>query len=119
MSAPRSPVAARLAVVALTVLCLVAGWLLGRLLPVAPERADGYLQQLTQALDLRPDQVARLEAVLSAEDRDIDALLERELAGLRDELAERRERTGQEVLAVLDEAQRRRYDELLAPAVGR
>ncbi|MBM3984256.1 MAG: hypothetical protein FJ296_00970 [Planctomycetes bacterium] len=113
MSAPRSPAAARLAVVALAALCLCAGFLLGRLLPDAP-RSTSYLEQLTRALELRPEQVARAEAVLAAEDREIDALVQRGFDGVADEVTARRERTGQELLAVLDEAQRRRYDELLA-----
>ncbi len=118
MSTPRSPAAARLAVVALAALCLAAGFLLGWLLPDEP-RGAGYLEQLTQALDLRPEQVARVEAALAAEDAEIDALLTRSFEGIVDEVTARRERTGQELLAVLDEDQRRRYDELLAAEGGR
>lgn len=118
MSGARSPAAARLLVVALAVLCLAAGFLLGRL-PAGDTPAGGYLQQLTRALELRPEQVAQVEALLAAEDEEIDALIQRGLDSVVDEVTARRERTGQQVLAVLDEAQRRRYDALLAAEGGR
>jgi hypothetical protein len=118
MSASRSPAAARLAVVALAVLCLAAGFFLGRLQRDEPQ-PDEYLEQLTRALELRPEQVARVEALLAAEDEEIDALIQHGLDSVVDEVTARRERTGREVLAVLDGAQRRRYDELLVAEGGR
>jgi hypothetical protein len=109
------PTAARPAILVVAAGCLLgAGFLLGRLLPGGDASPPGYLQQLTDALDLRPDQVATLEHVLSEEDRDIDALLKRITGPLQAETAARRVRTEQQVLAVLDPAQRQRYDSLMA-----
>jgi Spy/CpxP family protein refolding chaperone len=92
----------------------------GALAGVAWERHAGrratYLEQLTDALDLRPEQTAAIEAILSDEDRDLDQWLEQSLSGLRDQVAERRQRTEQELLAVLDPEQRERYDRLAQPA---
>jgi len=111
MSAP-SATRARLLVVALAVLCVAAGWLAGRNWPSSPPRPPTYLEQLTRAVDLRPDQVAVIERVLADEDRDIDALLDHNITGVRTELAARRARSEQEVLAVLDAGQRDRYQAL-------
>jgi hypothetical protein len=113
MSAP-SATRARVLVVALALLCVTAGWLAGRMMApaAAPARTRGYLEQLTAAVDLRPDQVAAVERVLSEEDRDLDALLQRGLDGIKGEVATRRARTEQEVLAVLDAGQRDRYQSL-------
>ena len=80
------------------------------------ERRPSYLEQLTESLALRPEQTAAIEAILGAEDREIDAAIEGSLAGLRDRVAERRQRTEHELLAVLDAEQRARYDELVQPA---
>ena len=80
------------------------------------ERQPSYLEQLAQSLDLRPEQTAAIEAILGAEDRELDAAIEGSLVGLRERVAERRQRTEEELLAVLDPAQRARYDELMQPA---
>ena len=120
MNGARISPGARLAAIVLGGLCLLgSGFLLGRLAYAPEAPPPSYLQRLTQALDLRPDQVAALERVLSDEDRDIDALLQRSLLGIRDETAARRSRTEQQVLAVLDPAQRQRYDSLVAAGTGR
>jgi len=115
MNGARVSPGTRLAAIVLGGLCLLgSGFLLGRLV-YAPKAPDpGYLQQLTEALDLRPDQVAALERVLSDEDRDIDQLLDRNLSGLQQETVARRSRTEQQMLALLDPAQRQRYDSLVA-----
>jgi len=120
MSDARISPGARLAALALGGLCLLgSGFLLGRM-AYAPKAPDpGYLQQLTDALDLRPDQVAALERVLSEEDRDLDQLLDRNLAPLQQQTDERRSRTEQQMLALLDPAQRQRYDSLVAAGGGR
>lgn len=115
----RSATRARLLVVALAVLCVAAGWIAGRRFPAAPARTAGYLEQLTHALDLRPDQVAAVERVLSNEDQDLDALLQRGLLGIQADVAARRARTEQEVLALLDAGQRQRYAEQTAAEPGR
>jgi len=75
-----------------------------------------YLEQLEASLSLRPEQTAAIESILSNEDRDLDLWLEESLAGLRERVAERRQRTETELLAVLDQEQRERYDRLMSPA---
>lgn len=80
------------------------------------DRRPTYLEQLSESLDLRPQQTAAIESILGDEDRDLDQWLEQSLSGLRDRVAERRQRTEQELLAVLDPEQRERYDRLQAPA---
>ncbi len=93
-------------------LALASGLLLGRRFPAEPEPPPSYLTQLADILDLRADQVAAIDALLTAEDRDLDAWLADSLAGLADRVAERRRRTEQELLACLDADQRARYVEL-------
>lgn len=113
MTAPRTR--ARGLVLALALLCLGAGFVLGRLTAGAgAARPPGYLEQLAGRLDLRPDQVAAVHRVLTEEDREIDALLQRGLDGISGEVAARRARTEEQVLALLDEAQRARYREAVA-----
>ena len=80
------------------------------------ERRPTYLEQLSEMLALRPEQTAAIESILADEDRDIDIWLEHSLSGLRDRVAERRQRTEQALLAVLDPEQRERYDRLAQPA---
>jgi hypothetical protein len=115
MTAPTAA-RAKLLIVALVVLVGAGGWLAGRHWPSSEPAPRGYLLQLTEAVGLRPDQVAAVERLLNDEDREIDALLQRGLDGIRDEVAARRSRTEQELLALLDAGQRRRYDELTAEA---
>jgi hypothetical protein len=94
------------------VLAAGAGLALGLSMNRGEERPPTYLEQLTTALDLRPEQVAAIEAVLADEDRDIDAWLEESLTGLRDRVAERRARTEAEMLAALDADQQDLYENL-------
>ena len=115
MTAP-SATRARLLVVALAGLCFAAGWLAGRTWPAVTPHSPTYLEQLTKAVDLRPDQVAAIEHLLADEDRDVDALLDRDVTGVRTEVAARRARTEQDMLALLDASQRQRYETLTAEA---
>jgi len=112
----------RVSVVLLVMACLGIGGLAGYRLRGEPARAPSYLAQLTASLDLRPDQVARLESVLAEEDHEIDALLGRQLQELQEPVAARRERTEQALVALLDATQRARYEQLLsadgAPGAG-
>ena len=115
MSGARISPGARLAAIVLGGLCLLgSGFLLGRLVYAPEAPGPSYLEKITQALDLRPDQVATLERVLSEEDRDLDQLLDRNVAGLQSQAEARRSRTEQQMLALLDPAQRQRYDSLVA-----
>ncbi|HEX5011607.1 MAG TPA: hypothetical protein VFY71_14535 [Planctomycetota bacterium] len=115
MSGARISPGARLAALVLGGLCLLgSGFLLGRMVYAPDAPPPSYLEKLTQALDLRPDQVAALERVLSDEDRDIDAALDRNVSTLQQETEARRSRTEEQMLALLDPAQRQRYDSLVA-----
>lgn len=99
-------------VVLLALLCLAAGWFAGSLGGDAGEGPPSYLARLTADLGLRPEQVMRIEAILADEDADLAALLDEHRLALQGPVAERRERTEAEVLAVLDDGQRMRYEEL-------
>jgi hypothetical protein len=94
------------------VLAAGAGLVLGLALGRSEPRPSTYLEQLTALLDLRPEQVASIEALLEAEDSDIDRWLEQSLAGLRGRVAERRARTESELLSTLDAEQHARYAQL-------
>ncbi len=97
---------------------LLAGLALGFELGSArAAHAPSYLEQLTEALELRPDQVARIETLLAEEDRVVDALLQRQIESLRDPVAAQRQATEERLLAELDAAQRERY-QVLAAAVA-
>lgn len=98
------------------VLAGVAGAVAGVAWERRAERRPTYLEQLTDTLALRPEQTAAIESILGDEDRDLDRWLEESLSGLRDRVADRRQRTEQELLAVLDPEQRERYDRLQQPA---
>lgn len=103
---------ARAWMLATLVLAVGVGLVLGLSMGRRDPRPPTYLEQITSALDLRPEQVAAIENVLAAEDRDIDRWLEQSLVGLRDRVAERRARTESDVLATLDAEQRARYEQL-------
>jgi hypothetical protein len=104
---------ARAPVLLLALLCLATGGLAGSQWRDATSRTPSYLAQLTDSLGLRPDQVAALDSVLEAEDVAIDALLKAKLDELNGPVAERRRRTEDELLALLDAPQRARYEQLL------
>ena len=107
---------AKVLIVVLVVLGAAGGWLAGRHWPSAQAEPRGYLLELAESLSLRPEQVAAVERLLNEEDRDLDALLQRGLDGIKGEVAARRARTEQEMLALLDATQRRRFDELTVQA---
>jgi len=89
-----------------------AGFLIGRASLGGSAPPPGYLAQLAADLGLRPDQVAAADAILSEEDREIDALLGAALEPLRLAVAERRARTESALLALLDADQHARWQEL-------
>jgi len=103
----------RVSVVLLALLCLGTGVLVGWQLRGAPGRPPSYLAQLTDTLDLRPDQVAALESVLAEEDRQIDELLHGKLQQLNEPVSARRAQTEAALVALLDPSQRARYEQLL------
>jgi hypothetical protein len=104
--------APRLWLAAALVLALATGVLLGRQLGPDEVRPPSYLEQLADTLDLRGDQVAAIEQILAAEDADIDSWLQESLEGLSERVAQRRQRTEQELLAALDPPQREQYRQL-------
>jgi hypothetical protein len=108
------PPGTRLWFAAAVVAALGAGVIAGRELAPAPERPPTYLEQLTRMLNLRPDQVAGVEAILSAEDREVDGWLAESLEGLSERVAERRRLTEEQLLETLDATQRARYAALVA-----
>ena len=79
-----------------------------------PEAVEGgrYLRSLTEDLELRADQITRIDEVLSEADADIERLLEEHRRALREPIAARLQATEDEVLAILDGEQRSRYREL-------
>jgi hypothetical protein len=100
--------------VALSLSCLALGGLAGWMLRAPPPAPAGYVAQLKADLGLRPDQVAAIDAILAESDRDVDELLSRVRQSIQDEVARRLEDNEQAILAVLDQAQRDRYAQLLA-----
>jgi hypothetical protein len=109
--------AVRVSVVLLALLCVATGVLAGYLVRGLQERKPTYLEQLTEMLALRPEQVAAIEAVLTEEDREIDALLYGQWQELQAPVAARRERTESALLAALDGPQRARYEQLVSATV--
>ncbi len=105
----------QVSVVLLALLCLATGVLVGWQLHREPARPASYLAQLTESLDLRPDQVAALDTVLAEEDLQIDELLRGKLQQLSEPVSARRQQTEAALIALLDESQRARYEQLLHP----
>ncbi len=110
----RGGTATRTTVALLAVACLalgfLGGWASNRPSPPAPT----ILAQLTRDLDLRPEQVRAIAALLTDEDEDVAGIVADHAQRLRAPIAERRERTQQDLLALLDAEQRARFDELSA-----
>lgn len=79
-------------------------------------RGDGasgktYLGMLADQYDLRPDQVERVRALLEREEAAIDRVLDGVEETVREEIRLARARTQDEIREVLDEVQRRKFDE--------
>ena len=105
-------------VLALALACSGLGLLAGWILRAPPAPPPGYVERLTHDLGLRPDQVALVDALLAELDAELDALIAESRRSMQGRVAERLEVTEVAILDVLDEGQRRRYEELLA-AEGR
>ncbi|MCB9898092.1 MAG: hypothetical protein H6825_08815 [Planctomycetes bacterium] len=102
---------------ALTVLALASGgigYALGRQ-GSQPDRGETYLQALQRDLDLRPEQVEAVDRLLAREDADLAALVDDSRDALRDPVAARRRQTEHEMLSLLDDEQRARYEALSRP----
>ncbi len=100
----------------LALLCVSLGVAVDRtLLQTSPKAERSYLSALRADLQLRPDQVTKIEMILNREDQVLEALWEDHVEQLRTPVAESRRRTEQEILVVLDEKQRRRFKDLSLP----
>lgn len=98
---------------ALGLACFGLGLLTGWILRAPPAPGPSHLEQLTDDLGLRPDQVAAVDAILAGVDFDLDALIAEHREAMRGPVSRRLEESEQAILAVLDEAQRARYEELV------
>jgi hypothetical protein len=101
-------------VLLVAVLCLAAGYAARVALEPAETAPPSYLEQLTRDLDLRPDQVAAIDALLAREDRDLEAAVAGHREALSEQVAARRQETEDAVLALLDEGQLETYRALTA-----
>jgi hypothetical protein len=100
----------------LAVLCTGLGYLLGRRAAEPPARGSTpWLETVSRELHLRPDQVAAIDRLLAEEDADLTALAEQARGELARPVAARRQRTEDEMLALLDEQQRQTYEQLTRP----
>jgi hypothetical protein len=122
-AASRGPLRAKAAAVLVAVFVLggVAGGAVGRITAIRemrrmvegppPEaRARFRLEAMRRHLDLRDDQVARLREIMAAADAERDELMKT----CGPELEELRRRTDTRVREVLDEGQRKRFDDTSA-----
>lgn len=100
-------------------LCLALGFVLGRRSADEPVAArPGHLTALAQELQLRPEQVAAVGALLSQQDRDLQELVEGARSEMSAPIAARLQRTEDGMLALLDADQRERYLTLTAASTG-
>jgi hypothetical protein len=101
----------RVWIVAGIIVAFCAGLAAGRLAFVPGEPAETpYLQRLSTDYDLRPDQVERARAILEQEGLAIDAVLRTADAQVRDGVAAAREAAEAQIRAVMDDAQRAKFD---------
>lgn len=96
----------------LCALCAALGYVAGQRAGATESVGGGHLTLLIEELDLRSDQIERIDQLLSEHDAEVGLLVERHREQLRIPLAESLDRTESEILAVLDEDQRSRYLEL-------
>jgi hypothetical protein len=101
-----------LAVLLLGALCGALGFVLGRQQGDASPADGAYLRALTAQLALGPDQVQRVEQILTQHDAAVAGLVEGHRQQLQQPMAEHLERTESEILAVLDDRQRALYQSL-------
>jgi len=104
----------RVSVLVLVLACLALGHYWGRRAdgPVDAQSERSYLAALTEDLKLRPGQVAEIGLLLSAEDKDIQALIEQNRRQLQGPIAVRLDQTMDAMLVVLDVEQRAMYHEM-------
>lgn len=104
----------RLSLAVLAVSCLLLGYTWGARAedPAGPSAERSYLAALTDDLQLRTEQVVEIGRLLATEDKDIQALTEQHRRELQGPIADRLERTVDAMLALLDDEQRARYQEL-------
>lgn len=111
----RAGEATRYSTLALGMICVALGWVLGsRSSSSEPPSPPTYLQQLKGALDLRPDQVAAIDRVLAEETAELRELVASHRDAMREPVAARRQLTEDEILALLDPDQRVTYEQRTA-----
>lgn len=93
-------------------LCVALGFVIGQRGSTPQPVGGQHLPRLIEQLDLRADQIERIDQLLTMHDAEVGLLVESSRDQLRGPLAESLDRTEAEILAVLDEAQRSRYLEL-------
>lgn len=101
---------ARTRLVVLVLLGFGAGWFSARLAGTAAPEAPTYLATLAERLALRPDQVERIAQILGEEDRRLVELVAEERPVLAERVAAERSRTEADIVALLDDEQRARYE---------
>jgi hypothetical protein len=94
--------------------CFGLGGLTGWILRAPEPPGPSILSRLTEDLDLSPEQVAAVDAILTEDDRELDVLVSRHRESMQDEVAARLDASEQSILALLDESQRSHYETLLA-----
>jgi hypothetical protein len=94
------------------VLTLLAGIAIGIVVggPPAAKVERTYLDRLIEDYDLAPAQADKVRAALAAEDRAINAVLERLDLQVRDEIVAARAHAQDAIRAALTDAQRARFD---------
>jgi hypothetical protein len=93
-------------------LCAALGYVVGQRNSATEPEGGQHLPRLIEELDLRADQIERIDQLLMSHDAEVGLLVESHREQLRQPLAESLDRTESGILAVLDEAQRSRYLEL-------
>lgn len=98
----------------LVAVCVALGIGLERFVfsPEMPGAPVTYLSRLAEDLDLTPEQIAAVARVLDEEDRDLRTLTDSHADAMKAPVAQRRHTTEAAILALLDEGQRTRYEEI-------
>ena len=99
-------------VLVLCALSAALGYVAGQRGAATQSPGGQHLPRLIEQLDLRADQIERIDQLLTTHDAEVGLLVESHREQLRQPLAESLDRTEAEILAVLDEEQAGRYLEL-------
>ena len=100
-------------VAVLVLACLGLGFAAGWVSQAPSPDPPTYLARLTEDLALRSDQITAVDSLLSELDRALEDLIVGHREAMRDEVAERLERSEKALMDVLDEEQRERFQDLV------